>query len=114
MSETGNPTFRIDGRSPRPKSLKELYQLVIETCPNESHNENIFIGSIINQLDRDPIRNRSLKSEVEKEKSNLILEKEWPLNDFWYGAEKYLKNLGAQEVEVKKLWAMVRDGFKSD
>lgn len=109
--KTGNPRFGIDQRPPRPKSLRELYELVIKICPNALHNEEGFFCAVIIQLERDPIRNRSLKSDVIDQNLNLALPQSWPLNDFWYAADKYLRGLDVGEVEINKLWAIINDGF---
>ncbi|MEK7081004.1 MAG: hypothetical protein AAB902_01255 [Patescibacteria group bacterium] len=109
--KTGSPVFGIDQRPPRPKSLRELYEFVVKTCPSAEHNEEGFVRSIITILESKGIRTYTLKSEVVNKKLDLVFEQSWPLNDFWDAAEKYLKNLGVQETEIKKLWAVVRDGF---
>ena len=100
-------------RPPRPKSLNELFKLVKKTCPNAAHNEEAFLGSVLEQLEKDPIRNRTLISEVGKQGMDLPFQSNQPLNDFWYAAYDYLIKNRAQGREINKLQAIVRDGFVS-
>ena len=107
-----NPIPRIDSRPPRPQSLKELYELVVKICPNDNHNEDNFFDFIIKALKRDPIRNSSKRSNVEAQGLNFILERNLPINDFWYAADKYLESLSVTEEEISKFDMIVNDGFK--
>ena len=89
----------------RPASLKELYNLVIKTYPGIPHEEGVFLDAVLQVLREDPLRTRSLQSEVQDKGLELVLDKSWPLNDFLYATGKYLESRGVQggESQLTKL-----------
>ena len=95
------PTFKNPQGLLRPKSLRELYALVVKTFQNTHHDEQEFLQAVIKVLEMDPIRTRSTKAEIEKEKLDFALEKSWPLNDFLHAASEYLKNRDVKDAEIK-------------
>jgi|SRR3989344_6255 len=105
-----NPTIKTpDQRLPRPESLRELYDFVAKICPDTRHGEGRFFSFLIKQLEGEGIRTRGLIRDVQTNRFNLILGPSWPLNDFWYAAEKYLKDLDVPDREISKFWIAVHD-----
>ncbi len=88
-------------RPQRPQSLRELYEMVVRASPEAVHDEEKFVQSVIQTLEKDPIRTRSIKTEVLGQKLGFSLGATWPLNDFWYAANEYLKNLNVADAESK-------------
>ena len=93
--------FGANERLSRPQSLRELYEMLVKVSPEADHDQEKFIQSVIMALEKDPIRTRSTKSEILGKKLDFTLEKSWPLNDFWYAANEYLKNLNVADAEDK-------------
>src|SRR3989344_1125676 len=97
------PKFKTSEQPPRPKSLRELYELVVNVSPGADHSEERFVDAMVAQLERDPIRTRSLKSVVVSKKLDLELPEYWPLNDFWHAAYSYLRSIDVQEDRINEL-----------
>ena len=84
-----------------PESLKEIYNLMTIKFPELNHSENIFIKFIIDVLNEDPIRTKWLKTKINEKQLEFELNPNFPLNDFFDAAYKYLKNIGATDDEVE-------------
>lgn len=78
-------------------SLKRIYLTLCRNYPNEKHNERAFVDSILEELSEDPRRTASLKEMINKDRVDYKIPEGCPLNDFYYGSQKYMKNLSKKK-----------------
>jgi hypothetical protein len=112
--KTGNPTFGIDQKPPRPKTLREFFDFVCKTCPSLNHDESDFFDFLIESFKKPHIefQYRPRRLEIEKERFKFKLDNNRPLNEYWDAAEKYLRALGVSAEEINKFSTIMSRGFK--
>ncbi len=71
--------------------LRNVYCYGVRTVPWVNHDEKDFLIYVINELKRDSIRTRAIQAQINKKWLDFVLSIDWPLNDFYYALEKYLK-----------------------
>ena len=91
--------FTFKTECEKPKSLKKIFSILTTAFPEVEHDEVKFIEYINIVLLEDPIRTKSLRSEIKNKQLKFELDKDFPLNDFWDAADRYLKNLGVSNDE---------------
>ena len=113
MGKTGNPTFGIDEKLPRPKSLREFYNLVIKICPDANHSEDKFFDFVIESLKKPHIelQYRAQRQEIESERFEYKFGNR-SLNEYWSAAEEYLKGLGVQKEKIDGFNIIMSRGFR--
>ena len=102
----------IENKLPsRPKTLKDIYDLVVALFPEAQDTEEEFIKMVVEDMSKDGLRTRTMREMIADEKLNLPIEKHVPLNDFRWASIAYLKKLNAPQEIIKKLDGIFLKGF---
>lgn len=79
-------------------TIRELYEKTVEIVPSEKHSVELFKAKILTVLGQDPIRTHSLRKEIEQQGEDFEIHKNFPLNDFYYGIEKYIEEIWEDRI----------------
>jgi len=82
--------------------LQKIYNRMKEEFPKLEHDENIYFNHLIAVLNRDPLRNRALLTQLKDKKLEFEILRDWPLNDFLYAIREYLKERKIKDTQIRK------------
>ena len=79
-------------------TLRELYERTVELFPSEKHSIDLFKAKILAVLEEDPIRTHWIRKEIEQQGEGYGIHRNFPLNDFYDGVEKYTEEIWEKRI----------------